>query len=317
MISQLHQISIDIELGNPIGLQAVDIFPGRCSLVVLKRSEWICIRTREPDGAVYLAAKLNGAPLDDHVCVETVFGHDLGPGLAKLRGVSALKDGVYGLTKQGLDAVGGIFGKGFVVLAYERGDLGGVDELGDSNVTGAGVVGVVGDGLDDGVRQVEFVGDFHSCPVEKKNALARKGVGMPGHMKGPSPNRKKRSYSIPFRPCLAVILLSTHTYAGDSSLMEITQKEAAYLLRRAPSTLKSWRAQRRGPPWYKRGYDVVYIKEEVERWISDSLVRQHTSEPHGSLFYVSAANGSDIPHTPLMEAKPGYAASVLRMSNRR
>ncbi|MGH3522270.1 MAG: helix-turn-helix domain-containing protein [Mycobacterium sp.] len=47
----------------------------------------------------------------------------------------------------------------------------------------------------------------------------------------------------------------------------LTEIEAADIIRRPKETLRYWRWQGEGPPWFKLGRRVVYDRAEFEAWI--------------------------------------------------
>lgn len=59
---------------------------------------------------------------------------------------------------------------------------------------------------------------------------------------------------------------------ADEDLVDV--EEAARIVGRAVSTLRYWRQRNRGegPPSYRRGHRVVYLRREVEEWANRDRV---------------------------------------------
>lgn len=61
---------------------------------------------------------------------------------------------------------------------------------------------------------------------------------------------------------------------GTMNMMNIvqwlTEPEAAEMLGIAVATLRRWRSKREGPPWYRMGHAVRYMKEDIDRFIEES-----------------------------------------------
>lgn len=58
--------------------------------------------------------------------------------------------------------------------------------------------------------------------------------------------------------------------AHASSLLDdyMSPQELALELDLAPSTLKSWRVRKYGPPWIKVGREVLYSRDGVRHWLA-------------------------------------------------
>ena len=49
-------------------------------------------------------------------------------------------------------------------------------------------------------------------------------------------------------------------------------KQAAHYLGKAVVTLKKWRQQKKGPPYYKIGGRIEYDKDKVDQWVRSTEV---------------------------------------------
>ena len=49
----------------------------------------------------------------------------------------------------------------------------------------------------------------------------------------------------------------------------MTETEAAALMEIAPKTLRNWRSAGKGPPFTKRGMEVVYHLSDIQQWALD------------------------------------------------
>jgi hypothetical protein len=47
----------------------------------------------------------------------------------------------------------------------------------------------------------------------------------------------------------------------------ISEQELAEELDVKPSTLKTWRCRRRGPPWISVARNIFYDRADIERWL--------------------------------------------------
>jgi Helix-turn-helix domain len=55
---------------------------------------------------------------------------------------------------------------------------------------------------------------------------------------------------------------------NDTNLAEyITADEAAVILRQRPSTLATWRYEKRGPVYFKAGRIVLYHPRDLASWL--------------------------------------------------
>lgn len=62
---------------------------------------------------------------------------------------------------------------------------------------------------------------------------------------------------------------------AQSDRILLTEKEAAQMLRCSPITLRKWRWQRLPPPFIKIGRNVVYDKEDIDKFINDSYSKRN------------------------------------------
>jgi len=56
---------------------------------------------------------------------------------------------------------------------------------------------------------------------------------------------------------------------GDDTISLVDDDEAAKRLLQKPSTLASWRATGRGPPFYKVGRRVFYHPRDLRDWLTE------------------------------------------------
>ena len=68
----------------------------------------------------------------------------------------------------------------------------------------------------------------------------------------------------------------SHPDRGRFRVTYLTSQEVADLLRVSDKTIQRWRADGSGPPYYRLGGAIRYIRDEVLEWIQTGRVRTTT-----------------------------------------
>jgi hypothetical protein len=63
---------------------------------------------------------------------------------------------------------------------------------------------------------------------------------------------------------------------GDDEISLVDDDEAAKRLKTKPTTLASWRAIGRGPPFYKIGRRVWYHPRDLRGWVTEQRQLPHS-----------------------------------------
>jgi excisionase family DNA binding protein len=66
-----------------------------------------------------------------------------------------------------------------------------------------------------------------------------------------------------------------------TEIVWLAPKEAAYFLNVSIRTLERWRASGYGPPFHKVGRKILYLKSDLEEWITEKTYRSTSEYPNG------------------------------------